>query len=112
MKDGIVYVTEDRKSDGFFEIATVAENLYAGLLASNLHHSPLVSRRAQSALAEQWQQRLNIRALNPLEPVVALSGGNQQKVVIGKSLVQQPRLIIFDEPTRGVDVAALYHLHT
>ncbi|MFJ1229585.1 sugar ABC transporter ATP-binding protein [Yersinia proxima] len=111
MKDGIVYVTEDRKSDGFFETATVAENLYAGLLASNLHHSPLVSRKAQSALAEQWRQRLNIRALNPLEPVVALSGGNQQKVVIGKSLVQQPRLIIFDEPTRGVDVGAINEIH-
>lgn len=111
MKDGIVYVTEDRKSEGFFETSTIAENLYAGLLASEQHRSALVSRRAQSALAELWRKRLNIRALNPQEPVVALSGGNQQKVVIGKSLVQQPQLIIFDEPTRGVDVGAIREIH-
>ncbi|ADU72841.1 sugar ABC transporter ATP-binding protein [Pantoea sp. At-9b] len=111
MKDGIVYVTEDRKSEGFFETSTIAENLYAGLLASEQHRSAFVSRRAQSALAELWRKRLNIRALNPQEPVVALSGGNQQKVVIGKSLVQQPQLIIFDEPTRGVDVGAIREIH-
>lgn len=111
MKDGIVYVTEDRKSEGFFETSTIAENLYAGLLASEQHRSAFVSRRAQSALAELWRKRLNIRALNPQEPVVALSGGNQQKVVIGKSLVQLPQLIIFDEPTRGVDVGAIREIH-
>ncbi|PWC19532.1 hypothetical protein [Brenneria corticis] len=90
MKDGIVYVIEDRKSDGFFETATIAENLYAGLLASDQHRSPLVSRRAQTALAELWRRRLNIRTLDPNGQEVALSGGNQQKVVIGKSLVQHP----------------------
>lgn len=111
MKDGIAYVTEDRKSEGFFDTATLAENLYAGLLASGLHRSPFISRRAQTALAELWRKQLNIRALNPQEPVVALSGGNQQKVVIGKSLVQQPQLIIFDEPTRGVDVGAIQEIH-
>jgi len=111
MKDGIVYVTEDRKSEGFFETATIAENLYAGLLASNQSRSVWVSQQAQNALAELWRRKLNIRTLDPQGQVVALSGGNQQKVVIGKSLVQRPQLIIFDEPTRGVDVGAIAEIH-
>src|SRR5208283_5458790 len=54
-----------------------------------------------------WRKKLNIRALSGDSRVIVLSGGNQQKVVIAKALVQKPRLIIFDEPTRGVDVGAI-----
>jgi simple sugar transport system ATP-binding protein len=63
------------------------------------------------ALAAEWTSRLNIRVLNDNARVVELSGGNQQKVVIGKGLVQAPRVVIFDEPTRGVDVAAIAEIH-
>jgi simple sugar transport system ATP-binding protein len=58
-------------------------------------------------VAREWQERLAIRGIGANQPVLHLSGGNQQKVVIAKSLVQQPRLVIFDEPTRGVDVGAI-----
>jgi simple sugar transport system ATP-binding protein len=111
VKDRIVYVTEDRKTEGFFETMSIAENLHAGLLAAGLEKVAYVSRREMRALAAEWSGRLNIRAINDNARVIELSGGNQQKVVIGKALVQKPRLVIFDEPTRGVDVGAIAEIH-
>ena len=111
VKDGIVYVTEDRKTEGFFETMSVAENLYSGILAAGLERLPFVSLREMRALAETWSKTLNIKTINSDARVVELSGGNQQKVVIGKGLVQRPRIIIFDEPTRGVDVGAIAEIH-
>ncbi|WP_413733973.1 sugar ABC transporter ATP-binding protein [Sodalis sp. RH21] len=109
--DGIVYVTEDRKSEGFFENASIADNLYAGLLASPGHRAWFTNKKQRARLAELWRGKLKIRSLDPDGRVVQLSGGNQQKVVIGKSLVQRPALVIFDEPTRGVDVGAIAEIH-
>jgi simple sugar transport system ATP-binding protein len=111
VKDGIVYVTEDRKVEGFFETMSIAENLYSGLLAADLERLPYISLREMRAMAGEWGKRINIRAINENARVIELSGGNQQKVVIGKGLVQKPRLIIFDEPTRGVDVGAIAEIH-
>jgi ABC-type sugar transport system ATPase subunit len=112
VKDGIVYVTEDRKLEGFFETMSIAENLYSGLLAAGLQRLPIVSRSEMAALAKDWTARLSIRAIDAGARVIELSGGNQQKVVIGKGLIQKPRLVFFDEPTRGVDVAAIAEIHT
>src|ERR1700677_5145104 len=67
--------------------------------------------REAHELAAGWTKKLNIKALNSDAQVIELSGGNQQKVVIAKALVQRPRLIIFDEPTRGVDVGAIAEIH-
>ena len=111
MLDGIVYVTEDRKLEGFFETMSIAENLHAGLLAAGGNKGAVISMGEMRALSEQWRKTLNVRAINGNARVVELSGGNQQKVVIAKSLVQRPKLIIFDEPTRGVDVGAIAEIH-
>jgi simple sugar transport system ATP-binding protein len=111
VQDGIVYVTEDRKTEGFFETMSIAENLHSGLLAAGLEKATFVSRREMRALAAEWSGQLNIRAITDDAKVIELSGGNQQKVVIGKGLVQKPRLVIFDEPTRGVDVGAIAEIH-
>lgn len=111
VKDGIVYVTEDRKIEGFFETMSIAENLYAGLLAAGLEHNAVISMAEMRRLADHWTKALNIRAINGTARVIELSGGNQQKVVIAKSLVQKPKVIIFDEPTRGVDVGAIAEIH-
>ncbi len=111
VRNGIVYVTEDRKTEGFFETMSVAENLYGGRLAAPGHGGWIVRMADMKALAAEWTQRLAIRAIDEDARVVELSGGNQQKVVIGKGLVQAPRLVIFDEPTRGVDVAAISEIH-
>ena len=112
VRDGIVYVTEDRKLEGFFDTTSIAGNLYAGLLASGTRHSGLVSMREMRNLAEQWRKTLAIKSIGTEARVIELSGGNQQKVVIGKGLVQRPKIVIFDEPTRGVDVGAIAEIHT
>lgn len=111
VQDGIVYVTEDRKSEGFFETMSIAENLMSGLLAADRSGKIGINMRDMRKLAAGWTSRLNIRAINENARVVELSGGNQQKVVIGKGLIQQPRVVIFDEPTRGVDVGAIAEIH-
>jgi len=111
VEDGIVYVTEDRKSEGFFETMSIGENLFAGLLSGRSEQRFVVRMRTIREIAEEWTGRLNIKTINKNARVVELSGGNQQKVVIGKGLIQRPRIIIFDEPTRGVDVAAIAEIH-
>jgi ABC-type sugar transport system ATPase subunit len=109
--DGIVYVTEDRKIDGFFETMTVAGNLYLGDLSRGANPLSLVSMKEARVLADYWSERLRLRSINQKARMIELSGGNQQKIVIAKSLIQKPRLIIFDEPTRGVDVGAIVEIH-
>jgi len=109
--DGIVYVTEDRKIDGFFETMTVSDNLHLGELSRGANPFSLVSINEAKALADLWSERLQLRAINPKARVIELSGGNQQKIVIAKSLIQKPKVIIFDEPTRGVDVGAIVEIH-
>ncbi|PSO27796.1 sugar ABC transporter ATP-binding protein [Bradyrhizobium sp. MOS004] len=111
VKAGIAYVTEDRKVEGFFETASIARNIYLGLLSKFPRGRMLLSRRETNSVGKSWIQRLKVRAIGDEAKVVELSGGNQQKVVIAKSLVQDPELIIFDEPTRGVDVGAIVEIH-
>lgn len=111
VQDGVAYVTEDRKVEGFFETMSIARNVYLGLLSKFPGGRFLLSRREADQAGDDWISRLNVRAISPKAKVVELSGGNQQKVVIAKSLAQEPDLIIFDEPTRGVDVGAIVEIH-
>ncbi|UEM12033.1 sugar ABC transporter ATP-binding protein [Bradyrhizobium barranii subsp. barranii] len=111
VKAGIAYVTEDRKVEGFFETSSIARNIYLGLLSKFPKGRMMLSRRENEAIGRTWIERLKVRAIGNDGKVVELSGGNQQKVVIAKSLVQEPDLIIFDEPTRGVDVGAIVEIH-
>uniref|UniRef100_UPI003F9CF2B5 ATP-binding cassette domain-containing protein n=1 Tax=Roseiarcus sp. TaxID=1969460 RepID=UPI003F9CF2B5 len=111
VRAGVAYVTEDRKVEGFFETASIARNIYLGLLAKFPVGRTLLSRREANAVGSNWIKALNVRTIGDEAKVVELSGGNQQKVVIAKSLVQEPELIIFDEPTRGVDVGAIVEIH-
>ena len=112
VRDGIVYVTEERKAEGFFETMSIAENIYIGKIGGQPYGGfQFVSIAQARTLAEEWRKSLNIRAIDPNAKVIELSGGNQQKVVIAKALVQRPKLVIFDEPTRGVDVGAIVEIH-
>lgn len=111
VKAGIAYVTEDRKVEGFFETSSIARNIYLGLLSKFPRGRMMLSRREADAVGKTWIEKLRVRAIGDDGKVVELSGGNQQKVVIAKSLVQEPDLIIFDEPTRGVDVGAIVEIH-
>jgi simple sugar transport system ATP-binding protein/ribose transport system ATP-binding protein len=111
VRDGIVYVTEDRKLEGFFETMSIAENIQTGDEATGANPLKIVSVAKAAELAKSWIKQLSIRAIDGNARVIELSGGNQQKVVIAKSLVQRPKLVIFDEPTRGVDVGAIVEIH-
>jgi simple sugar transport system ATP-binding protein len=111
VRDGIIYVTEDRKVEGFFETMSIAENIYLGAMAGGQAKSATVSVSEMRALARHWIDALNVKAIDGDARVIELSGGNQQKIVVAKALVQKPKLIIFDEPTRGVDVGAIAEIH-
>ena len=111
VRDGIIYVTEDRKVEGFFETMSIAENIYLAAMAGAQTKSATVSMSEMRALAKEWIAALNVKAINADARVIELSGGNQQKVVVAKALVQKPKLVIFDEPTRGVDVGAIAEIH-
>jgi simple sugar transport system ATP-binding protein len=111
VKDGIAYVTEDRKVEGIFETMSIAESIDIGAMASAKNRSWFVNRRKMNENAARWSKTLSVRSINSNARVLELSGGNQQKIVIAKALVQDPRIIIFDEPTRGVDVGAIAEIH-
>jgi simple sugar transport system ATP-binding protein len=111
IRDGIAYITEDRKVDGFFETMTVDQNIYLGFLASPRVRRLFYSMREMKRVAAEWIKSLSISALKRSLKIVEYSGGNQQKVVVAKSLAQEPSIVIFDEPTRGVDVSAIPQIH-
>ncbi len=102
---GIGFVTEDRHRDGLLLNLGVAENLILATLRRHCRAGLLLAARVRAA-ARRWIAALNLQPPDPDRPVRLLSGGNQQKVLLGKWLALQPRVLILDEPTVGVDVGA------
>ena len=111
IRDGVAYITEDRKAEGFFETMSIKLNIFASKLAKAGPLAFWLKNREIDEVGDEWVASLNVRSVTKGARVIELSGGNQQKVVIAKSLVQDPELIIFDEPTRGVDVGAIAEIH-
>ncbi|MFB2553196.1 ATP-binding cassette domain-containing protein [Ensifer soli] len=107
---GIVYIPEDRHLEGFVGTMSIRDNLSLAWIRGN---SPfgIVSPRRITALSRELIASLGVRPAQPEKATIELSGGNQQKVVIGKWLATKPRIILLDEPTRGVDVGAKSELH-
>jgi ABC-type sugar transport system ATPase subunit len=86
------------------------ENVSLAVLRE-LARGPFVDRRAETELADRSIRQLAIRASGPEQVVAKLSGGNQQKVVLGKWLASKPKVLIMDEPTRGIDIGAKSEIH-
>ncbi|MDP8949769.1 MAG: sugar ABC transporter ATP-binding protein [Actinomycetota bacterium] len=107
---GIGFITEDRQGQGIVPPLSVAENLGLASLGRNTS-AGLVNRKEQRNQAEKMIEDLNIRTPGPEQEVQYLSGGNQQKVVIGKWLLVDSRVLIMDEPTRGIDVGAKVEIY-
>ena len=101
---GLVLVPEDRRKEGLFARMSVIRNVAIAQL-EQLSPGGVVSSRQEHALAEEAVDRFGIRVATLQQIVHYLSGGNQQKVVLGKWLLREPQLVILDEPTRGIDVA-------
>jgi ribose transport system ATP-binding protein len=111
IRQGIYLVPEDRKRAGLILEMPVAQNI---TLASLLTYARflLVNRRSEMTASRTQRARLSIRAPGDQTLVVTLSGGNQQKVVLAKWLSMRPKVVIFDEPTRGIDVGAKNEIYT
>ncbi|HUX50397.1 MAG TPA: sugar ABC transporter ATP-binding protein [Spirochaetia bacterium] len=102
---GIGFCPEDRKAEGIIEELTVRENIILALQAQNGTFR-FLSRKKQSKIADEYIQLLNISTPSADQPIGNLSGGNQQKVILARWLVMNPKVLILDEPTRGIDVGA------
>ncbi len=111
MRHGIAYVSEDRRKLGLAMALPITANISLASLRRLLGKLGLIDRRAELAMAEKHKERLNIRTHSVALEVGKLSGGNQQKVMLAKWLETEPRLLIFDEPTRGIDVGAKTEVH-
>jgi ABC-type sugar transport system ATPase subunit len=107
---GVAYVPEDRHLDGLVGGFTISENVTLPIVPRLFPHLFMRSG-PERALAAGYAERLRIRANGMNDLIEALSGGNQQKVVIAKWLATKPRVLILDEPTRGVDIGAKVEVH-
>jgi rhamnose transport system ATP-binding protein len=111
LKIGIAYATEDRRQLGLTMPMSICANISLPMIKRYLSPLGLVRRRAERETAEAFKERLAIRARSVDVKVENLSGGNQQKVMLSKWLNANPKLLILDEPTRGIDVGAKAEVH-
>jgi rhamnose transport system ATP-binding protein len=107
---GVAFVPEDRRQQGLVMDLGIDRNIALASL-SRLSKAGLIFPSAERALAATWAQRLQLKYGRLPDPVATLSGGNQQKVVLGKWLARRPSLLIIDEPTRGIDVGTRAEVH-
>jgi rhamnose transport system ATP-binding protein len=107
---GIAYVPEDRGTQGLIKQMTIRENVSLSVL-NDLSTSSFISQSAEKSLAQKSIEQFDIKAYSGEQIVGKLSGGNQQKVVLSKWLASNPKVLIMDEPTRGVDVGAKSEIH-
>ena len=105
IREGIAYVTEDRKQEGLVLEMSVGQNISLASM-KELSRGLFINEREENSLVKDEIERLRIRLHSPRQLVKSLSGGNQQKVVLSKWMIKNPKLLILDEPTRGIDVGA------
>jgi inositol transport system ATP-binding protein len=101
IKAGIALVSEDRKEFGLVPRLSAKHNITLASLRGQF-----IDRRAENAIADKQIQAFGIKVSDRNQPVVQLSGGNQQKIVIAKALLTEPEILLLDEPTRGIDIGA------
>lgn len=110
IENGFAYLTEDRKDQGLFLDMSVRKNISAADL-EEVRSGLFVDNTKEKKLGDSFVSKLNIKVSSSLQKVNSLSGGNQQKVMIGKWLAINPNIIIMDEPTKGIDVGAKHEIH-
>ncbi|KUK90242.1 MAG: ABC-type sugar transport system, ATPase component [Mesotoga infera] len=112
IQSGIAYVPEDRIEQGLIMDQSIKNNITVTIFHQLLNHFNMVNREKQENIAKHWIDKLSIRTPNTKNPVKTLSGGNQQKTVLAKWLSTNPKILILDSPTVGIDVAAKHAIYT
>ncbi len=107
---GLAYVTEDRKGNGLVLGDTIAKNTTMSRM-DKVCHNGIIDTAKENHMAEEYVEKLNTKTPSVQELVGNLSGGNQQKVLLAKSMFADPNVLILDEPTRGIDVGAKYEIY-
>lgn len=110
IKAGIAYLPEDRKTQGILQFMEVGENVSIAALP-RLSKQGIVNKREELSLVQRWVKRISIKTESLTSAITSLSGGNQQKVLFARLLALEPKLLILDEPTRGIDVATKQEIH-
>ncbi len=111
MRHGMAFLTEDRKETGCFLLLDIQENTEIAVLQSGYIKNGFVAQKQLSRDSFEVGQTLRIKTPDMSEPMINLSGGNQQKVLIARWLLTRPKILILDEPTRGIDVGAKAEIH-
>jgi len=111
IRAGIALLTEDRKGNGLVPGMSIQHNLTLAALPQMVHHGFLLSREKEKTLTEKSKKELRIHLEDPGHPVESLSGGNQQKLLLAKWLAIHPRILLLDDPTRGIDVGAKHEIY-
>lgn len=106
---GVVYLSEERKADGFIPMMTPPANVTLPVL-SRFGRLGVLNRAAMASTAAEWLQRVRVRGRLD-GPIADLSGGNQQKTLFARALLEGPRLLLLDQPTKGVDIGAKAEIH-
>ena len=110
IRNRLAFLSEDRRSEGIFPKLSVRANLTASVLPA-ISRGGVISRRKQAEHVSRSVRDLGIKAAGPGAPIASLSGGNQQKVLIARALCTSPRVVMLDDPTRGIDVGAKAEVH-
>ncbi|WP_429809897.1 sugar ABC transporter ATP-binding protein [Ensifer sp. B1-9] len=111
IKNRMAFLTEDRKDTGCLLILDILENMQIAVLQDRFVRGGFVTEKQITAACEEMSRKLRVKTPNLQERIENLSGGNQQKVLIGRWLLTNPRILILDEPTRGIDVGAKAEIH-
>lgn len=110
MKNGIAYLPEERKTQGVSLLMSVKENMSYAALKKFCNHG-VINRAKESKACNEMIQSMNVKCSSPDQLIKNLSGGNQQKVIIGKWMLNEPDIYLMDEPTRGIDVGAKHEIY-
>jgi methyl-galactoside transport system ATP-binding protein len=111
MANEIALLTEDRKGQGIFSVLSVAENIYITSYRKLAKFLGYIDTKICTEIANRRVKQLNIKTPSLRTPINSLSGGNQQKTLIGRGLETEPMVLLLDEPTRGIDVGAKYEIY-
>ena len=110
--NGIAMLTEDRRATGIMGVLSIADNISVASLLKYLHFGVAINNKKIEELVQDNIKKMNTKTPSSKTQIQSLSGGNQQKVLIGRWLANDPDVLILDEPTRGIDVGAKYEIYT